>query len=327
MTHFRTTLPPQTASFRIHHQQQCLCIGSCFAQHIGQKLAAHKFRVHNNPFGILYNPWSIQQAFDLLLSASRFEADQLIHQHGLWHSFQHHGSFSGSDKAAVLANINQQLNTARNFLKDSQRLLLTLGTAFVFVHKDNSQPVANCHKLPAAFFERILLPANKIIELFRPLLEQLHQQQPELQVVLTVSPVRHLRDGLVANQRSKAHLLTAVHQLCDQLDFVSYFPAYELLLDDLRDYRFYNSDMLHPNEQAIDYIWNYFGNTYFSEFTRQLNGQIGKILQASRHHPFHPQSDEHRQFVHHQLQQIEALEGSHSFLNFDAERAVFSTDS
>jgi hypothetical protein len=323
MPNFRTVLPIVDYPFSITHQDHILCIGSCFAEHIGNRLDEAKFGGMLNPFGILYNPVSIGEGIEMLLSGKVFaEKEIFLHQEG-WHSFSHHGAFSHPDKAGALGLINEGLEKGRQCLARASRLILTLGTANVFVYKETGRIVANCHKLPGNLFERRCLSVEEVADALVPVLKQIKAGREDFRVILTVSPVRHIRDGLVENQRSKATLLLAVDQLCRELDFTHYFPSYELLLDDLRDYRFYEADMIHPNRQAIDYIWDYFAQAFFPQATRQLVEKIDQITTAARHRPFHPETESHRQFINNQLAKIEALEREYQFLDFEKEKTVF----
>lgn len=322
MPEFRTSLPTPTSPVRIHHEKQLFCMGSCFAEHIGQRLRQYKFSTVLNPFGIIYNPISIQIGLAMLQNDFHFTEKNIFHHQGLWHSYYHHGSFSSLSSSELMEHVEYSLQNARKALQNTDCLLLTLGTAFVFIHRKLGEVVANCHKLPAQEFNRRRLSVKEIVNALAPIFQQLKAQRPELDIILTVSPVRHLRDGFVENQRSKATLILALDELCQQLDFVHYFPAYELLLDDLRDYRFYAADMLHPAPLAIDYIWNYFGETFFDKTTQSINKQIEKIQKATQHRPFHPQSAEHQQFISNQLEKIQTLQQQYPFLNFKEERAA-----
>ncbi|MEN0002824.1 MAG: GSCFA domain-containing protein [Bacteroidota bacterium] len=323
MNEFRTVLAAQSANFQISHHDQVLSLGSCFAQNIALRLSALKFPTLLNPFGILYNPISIAQALAHLLSQNTFSEVALFEHQGLWHSFQHHSDFSAPAKTEALQRINQHLTQGQQFLSNSNRLLLTLGTAHVFVHKATNQIVANCHKLPNTDFDRQRLSISDITQALLPLFQQLKAQQPALEIILTVSPVRHLRDGLLENQKSKATLLLAIESICQALPYTHYFPAYELLLDDLRDYRFYADDLLHPSTKAIAYIWHHFQATYFSPTTQQLCHQIEKLVKASQHRPLHPTSLPHQAFLHQQLQKLAHLTTQYPTLSFEKERKLF----
>ncbi len=319
MQSFRTVFPSFRSEVSISHTDQVLCIGSCFAEQMGGRLERLKFPTLVNPFGIVFNPISIATSLERLLSGEAFgEADLFQHQ-GLWHSFDHHGRFSNPDKTAALNGINHSFSAAKEFLKTTNRLVVTLGTAHVFVLKKTGETVANCHKIPAGDFERRRLSVAEVVEALLPVFEKLRQELPSLEIIATVSPVRHLRDGLVENQHSKATLLLALDEICQRLPFAHYFPAYEILLDDLRDYRFYADDLAHPNQLATDYIWQYFEGAFFDEKTQLLCGRIERVLTALAHRPFYPQSAEHQDFKQKQLGAVKQLTAEFPHLGFERE--------
>jgi hypothetical protein len=319
MASFRTALSIPRAPFNIRHSDWLLCIGSCFAEHIAARLSGDKFPVMLNPTGIVYNPLAIRQCLDLVMSDKEFAQEDLFLQDELWHSFDHHGSFSHPDPELTLRQINETLFHVRSTLTITNRLILTLGTAFVFTHLPSGKIVSNCHKLPGQHFSKRRISVKETIDALVPVLTQLKSQNPLLEIIVTVSPVRYLRDGLIENQRSKATLLLALSEMSGSLDYVHYFPSYELVVDDLRDYRFYEADMAHPNKQAVDYIWDHFRHTYFDEQTKALSGEIEKIMAAVRHRPIYPGTTAHRQFAMTQLEKIKDLQQSAPYLDFSHE--------
>jgi lysophospholipase L1-like esterase len=330
MENFRTVLKSQPMPFAIGHSDHLMLVGSCFTEHIGERLVAHKFPALTNPFGIVYNPASLVRCLQRLCAQSQFFSEKDIFENaGLWHSWEHHGRFSKPDKDEMLTGLNAAYSEAANFLKKTNLLLLTFGTADVFELRDAvggtnaAYPVANNHKMPAALFQERRLTVPEVVQTNIGVLQKIKSENTDLQVVLTVSPVRHLRAGAVANQRSKATLVLACEEISRQLDFVHYFPAYELLLDDLRDYRFYATDMVHPSEVAVSYIWHFFADTFFSEETKRLNERIGKIAAAAKHRPFNPDTAEHRAFAQAQLEAIENLRKDWPRLDFELEEGVF----
>lgn len=323
MSLFRTILPPSSYGFSIHHKDYILSLGSCFAENIIARLVRNKFNSHLNPFGILYNPASIADCLDFLLTTNHFKASDLHFNQGLWHSFSHHGAFSHPDQSVMLARLNEQLEAARTFLEKTTCLILTLGTANTFVLKESGAIVANCHKFPASHFSRKMLEPADISELLSKVLTRLKTRIPQLNIILSVSPVRHIRDGFLENSRSKARLVLAAEHLSKEIPEVHYFPAYELILDDLRDYRFYKEDLVHPTDMAIDYVWQYFKNAFFSEDTEQLMQQIEKVVRASEHRPFHAESEKHQAFLKKQLEGIKILNQEHPYLNFEKEYRLF----
>lgn len=301
-----------------------MLVGSCFTENIGARLSSCKFRTLNNPFGIVYNPVSIARCLESLLDGDRlFGSGDVFPHGGLWHSPEHHGHFSKPGLQETLDGLNAALNESAVFLKNTDRLLLTLGTADVFESQETGRVVANNHKLPANSFRERRLSASEVADTLIAILRLLHSRNPNLHVVLSISPIRHLRSGAVANQRSKATLVLACEEICRQLDFAFYFPAYELLLDDLRDYRFYAADMIHPSETAVEYIWQFFADTFFDAETKRLNARIEKIAAAARHRPFNPDTEAHRAFAKAQLVAIADLKKEYPDLDFGPEKAVF----
>jgi hypothetical protein len=323
MSVFRTQLPPFSASFSISHADKIVSVGSCFAQHLGCRLESLLFPIEVNPFGILYNPISLGRGLQQLQQGYVFSEADIFQQGGRWVSYYHHSVFSAPDSSALLSQVNERSVELQQHLLSAKVLMVTLGTAFVFRHRQRGEVVANCHKLPASAFERWRLSVAEAVKALQEAVHPLLDQNPDLQVLLTVSPVRHLRDGLVDNQRSKATLLLAVDELVRSSERVHYFPAYELLIDDLRDYRFFTEDMAHPTSQAIEYVWDYFSNAFFSKATQQLNTRIEQLRKAMAHRPFAPESLEHQRFREKQLAKVESLAGEYPDLEWGELLAFF----
>ncbi len=317
---FRHIVPVPPSAHKISHRDPVILMGSCFTEHIGRKLARYKFNVLQNPFGIVYHPYPLVQSLERILDTEYYTEDELISRSGLWVSFDHHSRFSGPDSETVLHQINESMAEAHDFLREARFLFVSLGTARYYVRKEDQRIVANCHKFPASdFVQRRAAPAQ-IAKRLGDIFERLTFFNPELQIVLTVSPVRHVRDGFVENQRSKAALLLAAAELEATFDNVEYFPSYEIMMDELRDYRFYADDYAHPNQTAVHYIFERFGQAFFDERTPALIKQIEAVLKAVAHRPFHPGSDSDVLFVERTLQQIAALEQAHPELDFRAEK-------
>ena len=317
---FRTQLSNLSSATKMAYQEPILGIGSCFIENIGSLLQTYKFPTLLNPFGILYNPFSIHYCLERLLENRPYTAKELIDNKGIWYSFDHHGRFSSTDPNTAIELINHSFQEAVTFLKNTKWLIVTLGTATVYRYKTTKKVVANCHKLPNSQFTKERLSVAQIVDTLSTTFEALQKNRPATNILLTVSPVRHIKDGIIENQRSKATLLLAVDQLVNQFEQVSYFPAYELVMDDLRDYRFFEKDLVHPNQLAVAYIWEAFEQAYFTESTSQLKNKILKIVNASQHRPFHPNSPQHQQFIKKQLIQIELLEASYPYLSFEKEK-------
>ena len=321
---FRTVLPPLSYPFRLKHTDGVVCMGSCFAEHMAARLKNYQFEVCQNPFGILYNPISLFEGIDYLLNNQAFSAEDLFEDQEKWHSFAHHSQFSHPQQDKMLEVVNAHLQQGAGAIREAKLLILTFGTAFIFSHIAQQRIVGNCHKLPASQFEKSMLLPEAIIESGSVILNRLQAVNPDLQVLFSVSPVRHIKNGLVENQRSKASLQLAIARFCEKYDFVHYFPAYELLLDDLRDYRFYGEDLIHPNKMAVDYIWDYFAESLFAPSTLSINKILDKISAACRHRPFHPQTSAHQHFLCQQLEQIDKTAAKYPFLTFEKERKILS---
>lgn len=312
---FRSEIKVPSYPFTIDHQDQLFSVGSCFADHIGGRLAARRFQIENNPFGILYNPVSIKTCLEMLLENHQFSEKDIFQHQELWHSYHHHGQFSHIKKEKVLEQIQQQIKVVRKTLLSTNRLFITLGTAQVYIHNEMNKVVANCHKLPQQQFTKRRLSIQEIIDSLGSTLTKIKSHNPDLQCIMTVSPVRHLRDGLIENQKSKAALILAIDVICNQLNYAHYFPAYEMLMDDLRDYRFYKNDLMHPTVAAQDYVWQHFQATFFDQTTRQLTQRIEKMLAAIQHRPLHPNTNAHQKFRTAQLQKVKALKKEYPYLN------------
>jgi hypothetical protein len=317
---------PAPSSVKISHADKVLLIGSCFAENIGEKLTSSKFNTVVNPNGILFNPASIATALRSYLQPETRNEKQESNN-GLHFSFEHHGSFSSTTKAELEEKIKNATHTAHKQLKEAKFLIITFGSAFAYRHLQTNSIVANCHKLPQQDFKKELLSVETIVADYKLLFEELKKFNPQLNIILTVSPVKYLRDGIVENNLSKAILIQSVHQLLtlnNQPSTLNYFPAYELVTDDLRDYRFYKEDMAHPNEQAINYVWEKFSNVYFSEETNSLIKNIKDITQAASHRPINENTEQHQKFKQAYLQKCNELEKKYPNLNFSHEKQIYS---
>ena len=307
----------------ITHECPILIMGSCFAENIGKRLAASKFVCDENPFGVLYNPLSIATALKQLMEERTYDetSPELVEHGGLWHSLMHHGSFSASTREECLTHINGRLAKAHAFLPQARLILITFGTAYVYRHRENGMVVGNCHKLPERTFTRERLTTEEIVEEYTTLIESLVRVNPDVHLLFTVSPIRHLRDGLHANQLSKATLLLAIDRLCQLMpERCSYFPAYEIMMDELRDYRFYADDMMHPSPLAIEHIWKHFADVFFPPRTKKFLQTWEEIRQALDHRPFHPDSEQYKQFLSQIELRIDRLK--EKYPTFDAENEL-----
>ncbi len=292
---------------KISYGQKILFLGSCFTEEIGNHFKNLKFDVLLNPNGILYDPISISSALASYIENKQYTADDLFSHDDLWHSWQHHSAFSGIDKHTVLQKMNQSQSQANSFLKTASWLIITLGTSYHYQLKNNKQPVANCHKAPAIFFDKRLISIDDIYFRISGVVKSLRQYNPALKIIFTISPVRHVRDGIIENNRSKARLIEATHSITEQNNDVFYFPAYELVIDVLRDYRFYKSDMVHANEIAVNYVFETFCSTYLDEAAKKIITELKALLNAMNHKPFQKESVAHKKFLKTQLERAQKI--------------------
>lgn len=304
---FRTIVKPTVSTEKIALTDKIVTIGSCFADTMGDKLTSYKLDALINPFGTIYNPLSIHDILLHSINQSALPESGYGILNGLNFNHHVHSSFSSPDKNELHQNIERATLSTNEHLKASKYLFITYGTSFIYIRKDNNEYVANCHKVPADHFTKELLTQKKIIESFEELHRQLMKFNRSLQIILTVSPVRHLKDTLALNSVSKSVLRIACHTLSEQFENVTYFPAYEILLDDLRDYRFYADDLLHPSNAATEYIWERFAEAWFSENDREFFANWDDISKSLAHRPFHPNSQAHQQLLHSTLVRLEKL--------------------
>lgn len=321
---FRTLVPVKPSPVKIDYKTRCMFLGSCFSENIGNKLIEKKFLNDNNPFGIVYNPLSIAAQLERLMSGEEYVLDDLFLRDGIWSSFDHHSKFSDVENLKCLEYINLRIKESHRNLKNADILFLTFGTSYVYYLKATGKLVSNCHKVPEKKFDRAMASVETITKAYNKLIENLLAFNPKLRIVFTVSPVRHWKDGAHENQVSKATLLLAIHELCKQLPNTSYFPAYELVMDDLRDYRFYAEDMLHPNDLAVNYIWQRFKDCYMSQETVMLMKDVEKITQAYHHRPFNPLSESFVSFAQQTYMKIQSLKES-QHISFVEEEMYFKS--
>ncbi len=296
---------------QIGYQSKIGLIGSCFVENIGAKLSYYKFDHFVNPYGILFNPIAIEKSIADITQKRVYTKSDLVFENERWHSLHHHSDFSDSDASLVLKNINKSINNTHQALKETSHLILTLGTAWVYHHIETDQLVANCHKIPQKNFIKRILSVTEIIKSLQNSIQLIQNLNPEVEIILTLSPIRHIKDGMVANNQSKSHLLTAIHQIVAESKAI-YFPSYEIVMDDLRDYRFYTSDMLHPNETAINYVWEIFKKIWISEESDAIMEQVNQIQKGLEHKAFNPNSEQHILFLEKLKQQQKSVLKSHS---------------
>jgi hypothetical protein len=289
---FHLQFPVSPFPRKINYSHSSVFVGSCFAENIAEQMRNSKFKVLENPHGILYDPAGIAKALRRYCSGTVMTGDELFHANDCWNSWEHHSRFSNPDKEECLNAINRHILFAHTALGKAQWLFISFGTAFVY-EKDGCS-VANCHKVPQKQFTKRFLEIPEIVNEYQQLFARLCKWNSDLKIVLSVSPVRYVRDGVEQNNRSKARLLEAVHQL--KSNDVFYFPAYELVIDDLRDYRFYGADLVHPNDQAINYVYEKFKAAAFDSPAISLSEKIGELLKAKEHRPFQKGTEAYEKF-------------------------------
>ncbi|NOU19077.1 MAG: GSCFA domain-containing protein [Bacteroidales bacterium] len=317
---FRTEVDVQPFPFDISYKTPIIFCGSCFTENIGRIMVERKMPALVNPFGVVYNPLSVKLVIERIIQATPLTESDLRFRDGLWYSYLHHSSYSSSDKNKCLAMINYDLSHANKFIKSANCLLVTFGTARVYYLKENNQPVTNCHKVPSKEFNNNLMSVEEIVTSWSELIDLLLSQTPCSKIVFTISPVRHWKDGAVGNQQSKSILNVAIHKLILKYpDNAFYFPSYEILMDDLRDYRYYADDMLHPSKVAVEYIWEKFKKSLIESKSITLMEEIEKVISAVNHKPFNPNIPEHRAFVANTLELIKKIKKKNSSLNFTEE--------
>lgn len=313
---FRTTVDPGEIPISLDYSGNVLHLGSCFSNHMASQLRLSLFKVAENPFGTTFNPISLASQLEHLLRPSPFRSEHLEFYRGMFFSFEHYSIFSSPDKDQCLAGINRILSKGARALPEATLLMITLGTAHAWKWKKGDRIVNNCHKLPGNEFTKTLIKPEIIIEKLGQSLKQLNTQYPNLQVLITVSPVRHWSDGATANQLSKSHLIMAALELCEQFPHVHYFPAYEIMMDDLRDYRFYSDDLLHPNAQAVQYIWEKFSASILSENAQKAIKEIAPVNSFLNHLPRWPESPEHQKNIDRTLKLIQGLKRKYPAANW-----------
>ena len=311
----QTQIPLAQESPSINYGSKILLLGSCFAEHIGAKLEYYQFPTHINPLGIYFHPKAIETLIDRIIQKRQFSGEDVFTLDEQWHSFEAHSRVSQTSSVALLEVLNKQLEVAREELTTASHIFLTLGSAWGYQLRESGKWVANCHKVPQKEFAKVLWSVEELELCLRNVLDMISGINPSAKVVFSVSPVRHLRDGFQENQRSKAHLLTVVHKLVESCR-ATYFPAYELMMDELRDYRFYDADLVHPNDLAVDYIWERFMNSWVDRAVNEDMKEVDAIRKGLAHRPFNPESEKHQKFL--QALQIRAgkLRERYPFMSF-----------
>jgi GSCFA family len=313
---------------QISYGDKILLIGSCFTEHIGNSLEELKFSILQNPNGILFDPISVCRSLVSCINEKKYNEADLFQYNELWQSWQHHSRFSNIDKSECLRIINESQHGAHEFLKNADWIIITLGSSFsyrlVSPGAGMNAAVANCHRAPAQWFNKHLLGIEEIISEIDECIKQLFQFNKKLNIIFTVSPVRHIRDGVVDNNRSKARLIESVHHVVNKSTQLHYFPAYELVIDVLRDYRFYDADLVHPNYMATEFVLEKFSKSCISRESQQLMKEIREIVIARKHKAFQPATLAHQQFLQTHFKKVSSLQRKYPLIDLKEELVYFS---
>ncbi|MHB0754412.1 GSCFA domain-containing protein [Polaribacter sp. M15] len=294
----QTNIPLQKETRnQIDYRSKLLLLGSCFSENIGKKFDYFKFQSTQNPFGILFHPKAIERFITNVINEKEYTKEDVIYQNERWHCFDAHSSLSSTNKNELLKNLNYEISKTYSRVKEASHIIITLGTAWVYRFIEKDTIVANCHKIPQKKFLKELLTIDEIIESLESIIVLLKSVNKNINILFTVSPVRHLKDGFTENTLSKSHLIAGIHGVVNQRKNIHYFPSYEIMMDELRDYRFYAEDMIHPNTTAINYIWDKFTKTWFSDKTIPILKEIDTIQKGILHKPFHEKSEKHQLFL------------------------------
>ena len=314
----QTTIPLKRQPHnQIDYGSNIMLLGSCFSENIGGKFQYYKFKTAINPFGILFHPLAIENLISRSINKAYYQEDDLIYHNEQWMCLDAHSSLNQNSSGQLVEGLNNKLDQTRQFIKSATHIIITLGTSWVYRYIETDKIVANCHKLPQKLFLKEILSVDTVTESLDATKALLKTINPKLSILFTVSPVRHLKDGFSENQQSKSHLISAVHNVVEPRNKIYYFPSYELMIDELRDYRFYSDDMIHPNELAINYIWEKFKTIWLSDESIVTLEKVGKIQNRLAHKPFNPSSKQHKLFLDQLHQDITSISKKYPHISFE----------
>lgn len=316
---FRTSIPIRKTSIPIDYQSKIISLGSCFAENIGKKFGYFKFQNSVNPFGIIFNPVSLEKVITRSLTKHYFTEKDVFFHNDLWHCYEVHSELSNPNRDSFLKQLNELIDATHTQLREATHCSITLGTSWVYLFNATNEVVANCHKVPQKQFSKQLLSIHEVETSLQNIVSLVTSVNPNCSFIFTVSPVRHIKDGFVENNVSKAHLISAIHNSLNTehlKENANYFPSYEIMMDELRDYRFYTEDMLHPNTVAVGYIWEQFKKGYISEASFSTMEEVATIQKALAHRPFNPNSESHLKFIENTQRKISNLQSEFSFIQF-----------
>jgi len=314
---FQTHIPlSKETIYPINYHSKIILLGSCFSENIGNKFNYYKFQSQQNPFGILFHPKAIETFITNAINLKEYTDEDVFFFNERWHCFDAHSEMSSSSKEELLQNLNDAIQHTNQQINETSHIIITLGTSWTYRFIETDTTVANCHKVPQKKFLKELLPVDEISESLESIIALVKDVNPSINIILTVSPVRHLKDGFVENQQSKSHLIAAIHQVVEPRKKLFYFPSYEIMMDELRDYRFYKEDMIHPSKTAIDYIWEKFCEAWIDDESKNTMNKVDSIQKRMNHRPFNPNSKEHQNFLQTIQKDILTLQKSNPRISF-----------
>lgn len=316
-----TVSPP---SELIKPEDKICLLGSCFTEHIGARLRQYGWRIFENPTGIVFNPNSIYKTIERVVSNKKIDESELFQHETLWHHWEFHSRCSHIEKREALSIMNDAIHSAHSFIQDADWFFITLGTAYQYFFKENNLGVSNCHRVPATKFEKRLLSIAEIIADLEKSIALIENLNPNVRFLFTISPVRHIKDGVVENNRSKARLIEATHQICDN-DTKIYFPAYELMIDVWRDYRFFDTDLVHPNYAATQSVWEFFTKHFMNAAAHEFLKETIQIYDAYLHRPRFPEAVAHQNFLQQSLLKAQAIKKKYPFWDEQLYMEYFKT--
>ncbi|AWI24573.1 GSCFA domain-containing protein [Flavobacterium pallidum] len=315
---FRTEIPIAESSHKLDYKSSIVSLGSCFAESMAEKFGYYQFRNTVNPFGIIFQPLALAKIIRFAAVQKKFTEADVFHSNDTWHCFDAHSALSNVYRDDLIDSLNASTAQLYRGLENATHLIVTLGTAWVYKHDQTNEYVANCHKVPQRYFSKQLLSVDAIADSLKQLINSVYAINPDCHIIFTVSPVRHIKDGFVENQQSKANLISALHNTLASSD-AAYFPSYEIMMDELRDYRFYAEDMLHPNQTAVDYIWQRFVDTHIKESAYAVMNKVGSIQKSLAHRPFNPDTSQHLAFQEKLQEQVAKLQSRFPHMVFSQE--------
>ena len=314
---FQTHIPiSKETIYPINYHSKIILLGSCFSENIGNKFNYYKFQSQQNPFGILFHPKAIETFITNAINLKEYTDEDVFFFNERWHCFDAHSEMSSSSKEELLQNLNDAIQHTNQQINETSHIIITLGTSWTYRFIETDTTVANCQKVPQKKFLKELLLVDEISESLESIIALVKDVNPSINIILTVSPIRHLKDGFLENQQSKSHLIAAIHQVVEPRKKLFYFPSYEIMMDELRDYRFYKEDMIHPSKTAIDYIWEKFCEAWIDDESKNTMNKVDSIQKRMNHRPFNPNSKEHQNFLQTIQKDILTLQKSNPRISF-----------